>query len=128
MLYCSRGGQTLGCSPGGDRKSPATVADDKAEALAKEIGIKPRTARHRLQTAEKLTPHPGFAVGRWRPDPLSPGTPCSPTVTKSSRIFALLRPLRTKLIKCHFLVGSEPLWAWVCSVLDRQDAINELMN
>jgi len=23
-------------------------------------------------------------------------------------------------------VGSEPLWAWVCSFLDGQDAINEL--
>ncbi len=27
-----------------------------------------------------------------------------------------------------FLLGSEPLWAWVCSVLDPQDAIKELMN
>ena len=41
---------------------------------------------------------------------------------------ALLRPLRTKLIKCHFQLGSEPLWAWVCCVLDCQDAINELIN
>ncbi len=39
---------------------------------------------------------------------------------------AHLNPLRTKLIKCHFQLGSGPLWAWVCSASDRQDAINEL--
>ncbi len=38
----------------------------------------------------------------------------------------LLRPLTRKFIKRHFQLGSEPLWAWVCAVLDRQDAINEL--
>ena len=38
-----------------------------------------------------------------------------------------LRPLRTKLIKCQFWLGSEPRWAWVCSILDRQNAINELV-
>lgn len=42
----------------GDRKSTATVAIDNAETLAKEIGIKPRTARYRLQLAEELKPHP----------------------------------------------------------------------
>jgi hypothetical protein len=30
--------------------------------------------------------------------------------------------------KCQFLMDSEPLWAWVCSVLDRQDGIKELLN
>ncbi len=29
-------------------------------------------------------------------------------------------------IKCQFYIGPEPLWAWVCSVLDPQDSINEL--
>ena len=29
-------------------------------------------------------------------------------------------------IKCYFKVGSEPLWACGCSILDSQDAINEL--
>ncbi len=29
---------------------------------------------------------------------------------------------------CKFYLGSEPLWAWVCSVSGHQDAINELMN
>ena len=43
---------------GGDRKSTATVALDKAAALAKEVGVKPRTARYRLQTAENLNSHP----------------------------------------------------------------------
>ncbi len=43
-------------------------------------------------------------------------------------IVVLLSPLRTKLIKCQFKAGSDPLWAWVWSVFDRQDAINELMN
>jgi len=28
----------------------------------------------------------------------------------------------------QFYIGSGPLWAWVCCVLDRQDAIKELMN
>jgi hypothetical protein len=28
----------------------------------------------------------------------------------------------------QFDVRSEPLWAWVCSVSDPQDAINELLN
>ncbi len=28
----------------------------------------------------------------------------------------------------QFYIGSEPFWAWLCSVLDLQDAINELMN
>lgn len=41
---------------------------------------------------------------------------------------ALLRPLRTKLIKCHFYVCWEPFWAWVCLISGRQDAINELFN
>ena len=27
----------------------------------------------------------------------------------------------------QFYLGSEPLWAWVCSIFDRQDAINELL-
>ncbi len=31
-----------------------------------------------------------------------------------------------QFIKCQFYIGFEPLWAWVCSMLDRQDAINEL--
>ncbi len=31
-------------------------------------------------------------------------------------------------MKCQFYIGSEPLWAWVCSVLGPQDAIKELMN
>ena len=57
-----------------------------------------------------------------------PRPPCSPTVTKSGRIFARLRPLRSQAIKCHFQIGSEPLWAWVSSVFDGQDAINELFN
>ncbi len=25
-------------------------------------------------------------------------------------------------------MGSDPLWAWVCSVLDSQDATHELLN
>ncbi len=29
---------------------------------------------------------------------------------------------------CQFPLSSEPLWAWVCSVLDPQDSINELLN
>ena len=33
-----------------------------------------------------------------------------------------------QFIKCHFYVGSEPCWAWVCSVSDPQDSINELLN
>ena len=37
-----------------------------------------------------------------------------------------LSPLKSKLNKCHFQLGSEPLWAWVCAVLDRQDAFKEL--
>jgi len=41
---------------------------------------------------------------------------------------ALLRPLRSKLIKCHFQVGSDPFWEWVCEALDSQDAINELLS
>ncbi len=28
----------------------------------------------------------------------------------------------------QFSLGLEPLWAWVCSVLERQDAIKELLN
>ncbi len=44
------------------------------------------------------------------------------------RLAVHLSPLRTKLIKCHFNVCWEPLWAWVCSVFDGQDAINELMS
>jgi hypothetical protein len=28
----------------------------------------------------------------------------------------------------HFKMGWNPFWAWVCSVLDPQDAIKELMN
>ena len=53
-----------------------------------------------------------------------------PSFTRESLLGlpANLSPLRTKLIKCHFQLGSEPLWAWVCSVLDPQNAINELMN
>ena len=37
-------------------------------------------------------------------DPRHPGRgpQCSPTVTTSSRIFALLSLLRSKLVKCHF--------------------------
>ena len=31
-------------------------------------------------------------------------------------------------MKCQFYIGSEPLWAWLCSVFGRQDAINELLN
>ncbi len=30
--------------------------------------------------------------------------------------------------KCQFSLGSEPLWAWLCSASDCQDAINELLN
>ncbi len=41
-------------------------------------------------------------------------------------VYCLLRLLRTKLIKCHFNVCWDPLWAWVCCALDRQDAIKEL--
>jgi len=26
----------------------------------------------------------------------------------------------------QFYLGSAPLWAWVCSIIDGQDAINEL--
>ena len=33
-----------------------------------------------------------------------------------------------QFIKCHFYVGSKPLQAWVCSVLDPQDSIKELLN
>ena len=33
-----------------------------------------------------------------------------------------------QFIKCHFFVGSKALRAWVCSVLDPQDSIKELMN
>ncbi len=33
-----------------------------------------------------------------------------------------------QFIKCHFYVGWGPFWAWVCSILDRQDSINELLN
>ncbi len=29
---------------------------------------------------------------------------------------------------CQFSLAPEPLWAWVCSALDPQDAINELLN
>ncbi len=32
---------------------------------------------------------------------------------------ALLRLLRSDSIKCHFYVGSEPLWAWVWLIFDR---------
>ncbi len=28
----------------------------------------------------------------------------------------------------QFRLGSDPFWAWVCAVLDPQDAIKELMN
>ncbi len=28
----------------------------------------------------------------------------------------------------QFFLAPEPLWAWVCSVLDPQDSIKELMN
>ena len=28
----------------------------------------------------------------------------------------------------QFYLGWNPLWAWVCSVLDPQDAIKELLN
>ncbi len=28
----------------------------------------------------------------------------------------------------QFLMGWDPFWAWVCSVLDGQDAIKELLN
>jgi hypothetical protein len=38
-----------------------------------------------------------------------------------------LRLPRCDSIKRHFQLGSVPLWAWVCSILDRQDAINELI-
>ncbi len=31
-----------------------------------------------------------------------------------------------KAKKCQFSLGSEPLWAWLCAVLGRQDAIEEL--
>ncbi len=37
------------------------------------------------------------------------------------------KPAQKQLIKCHFNVVSGLPWAWVCSVLDRQDAINELI-
>ncbi len=33
-----------------------------------------------------------------------------------------------KAKKCQFYLLPEPLWAWVCSVLDPQDSIKELMN
>ena len=33
-----------------------------------------------------------------------------------------------QFIKCHFFVGSKALRAWVCSVLDPQDSIKELLN
>jgi len=29
---------------------------------------------------------------------------------------------------CQFYMGWDPFWAWVCCVLDRQDAIKELFN
>ena len=36
------------------------------------------------------------------------------------------KPAQKQFIKCQFYIGFEPLWAWVCYVLDRQDEINEL--
>jgi len=43
---------------GGDRKSMANLAVDTVEALSKELGVTPRTARRRLQNAEELKDHP----------------------------------------------------------------------
>ncbi len=30
--------------------------------------------------------------------------------------------------KCQFSMGWDPFWAWLCSILDRHDAIKELLN
>ena len=35
-------------------------------------------------------------------------------------------PMASEAKICQFYIGSDPLWAWVCSASDRQDAINEL--
>ncbi len=34
----------------------------------------------------------------------------------------------SEVIKCQFYIGPEPFWAWVYSVSDPQDSINELLN
>jgi ParB-like chromosome segregation protein Spo0J len=43
---------------GGDRKSTATDAVDSADALAIELGVKPRTARRRREIRDQVKDHP----------------------------------------------------------------------
>ncbi len=40
----------------------------------------------------------------------------------------LLIPSSSQAKMSQFYMGLDPLWAWVCSVLDPQDAIKELLN
>jgi len=77
-----------------------------------------------------------LAETRW------PGTPSpvvrSPLIPTGSRVrvsyeapdrfYCPFRTAQKQLINCHFYLAPDPLWAWVCSVLDPQDSINELLN
>jgi hypothetical protein len=42
------------------------------------------------------------------------------------RFNCVLRSFMATRRNCQFYLASDLLWAWLCSVLDRQDAINEL--
>ncbi len=44
------------------------------------------------------------------------------------RVYCPSKTVQTQFIKCQFYIGSDPLWAWDCSVSDPQDSIKELMN
>ncbi len=43
------------------------------------------------------------------------------------RVYCPSKTTQNQFIKCQIYFGAEPLWAWVCSVLDPQDSIKELI-
>ncbi len=52
--------------------------------------------------------------------------PRHPQVRILHRLRIRVKTAQKQFIKCHFELGSVPLWAWVCAVLDCQDKIKEL--
>ncbi len=44
------------------------------------------------------------------------------------RVYCPSKTAQMQFIKCQFYISQEPFWAWLCSVLDNQDAIKELLN
>ena len=60
LRYCELHGVRLG--QGGDRRSTARSAVGRADQIALELGVKPRTARAHVALARQLEPHPDLSL------------------------------------------------------------------